>query len=89
MIKKIKGHFLTLLVGLFISNAVLLKAVEFVLVDACVDRGGVFLKEQFICNGENGAISLNLSNVFYILICSIFALLMAFIIKKLTVKSGS
>lgn len=51
-----------------------LQFVKFFFVDSCVDRGGRFLYEELMCEGENGFISFNLAPAFYILTCMLFGL---------------
>ncbi|MEK6627406.1 MAG: hypothetical protein AABY53_02175 [Bdellovibrionota bacterium] len=67
-----------------------LQFVKFFFVDSCLDRGGRFLYDELMCEGEKGFISFNLAPVFYILTCILFGLvalgmlkLMERLIKKL------
>lgn len=51
-----------------------LQSVKLLFGDTCLDRGGRFLSDKLMCEGEKGFISFNLAPAFYILVCIFYGL---------------
>lgn len=65
----------------------LLKFIEFCFVDACIDRGGRFLRQELLCEGEGGYISFfNWSPYFLFTLSLIFGFLIATFVWKIKPK---
>lgn len=50
-------------------------------VDSCLDRGGRFLSDKLMCEGETGFISFSLTPFFYFVSCVVFGILTLGVLK--------